>query len=29
MVGEGEHVVQFYEDDADLIRAVGAYLIRP
>lgn len=28
MVGEGEHVVQFYEDDADLIRAVGAYLIR-
>lgn len=28
MVGEGEHVVQFYEDDADLIRAVGAYLAR-
>ncbi len=28
MVGEGEHVVQFYDDDADLIRAVGAYLIQ-
>jgi len=27
MVGDGEHVVQFYDRDADLVRAVGAYLI--
>jgi MEDS: MEthanogen/methylotroph, DcmR Sensory domain/Histidine kinase-like ATPase domain len=26
MVGGGEHVVQFYEQDADLARAVGDYL---
>ncbi len=28
MVGDGEHVVQFYDGDADLIRAVGDYLTR-
>jgi anti-sigma regulatory factor (Ser/Thr protein kinase) len=27
-VGDGEHVVQFYEHDTDLIRAVGGYLVR-
>ncbi|MBV9943904.1 MAG: MEDS domain-containing protein [Solirubrobacterales bacterium] len=27
MVGDGEHVVQFYEREADLVRAVGAYLV--
>jgi anti-sigma regulatory factor (Ser/Thr protein kinase) len=27
-VGDGEHVVQFYDRDADLVRAVGDYLIR-
>ncbi|MGH2881456.1 MAG: MEDS domain-containing protein [Solirubrobacteraceae bacterium] len=27
-VGDGEHVVQFYDDDADLIRAAGAYLVQ-
>ncbi|MBV9366256.1 MAG: MEDS domain-containing protein [Solirubrobacterales bacterium] len=27
MVGDGEHVVQFYEREADLVRAVGTYLI--
>lgn len=27
MVGDGEHVVQFYDREADLVRAVGAYLI--
>jgi hypothetical protein len=26
-VRDGEHVVQFYDDDADLVRAVGDYLI--
>jgi anti-sigma regulatory factor (Ser/Thr protein kinase) len=28
MVGGGEHVVQFYDHDGDLARAVGDYLIR-
>jgi anti-sigma regulatory factor (Ser/Thr protein kinase) len=28
IVGDGSHVVQFYDDDADLIRAAGAYLIQ-
>jgi anti-sigma regulatory factor (Ser/Thr protein kinase) len=28
MVGGGEHVVQFYDDDGDLARAVGDYLSR-
>jgi hypothetical protein len=26
MVGGGEHVVQFYDEDGDLARAVGDYL---
>jgi len=28
MLGDGEHVVQFYDRDADLVRAVGDYLTR-
>jgi MEDS: MEthanogen/methylotroph, DcmR Sensory domain/Histidine kinase-like ATPase domain len=28
MIGGGEHVVQFYDHDGDLARAVGDYLIR-
>jgi KaiC/GvpD/RAD55 family RecA-like ATPase len=28
MVADGEHVVQFYDRDADLVRAVGDYLTR-
>jgi MEDS: MEthanogen/methylotroph, DcmR Sensory domain/Histidine kinase-like ATPase domain len=28
MVGDGEHVVQFYDDDTDLVQAVGRYLVR-
>ena len=28
MVGDGEHVVQFYDHDADLMRAAGDYLTR-
>jgi hypothetical protein len=28
MVGDGEHVVQFYDDDTDLVQAVGGYLVR-
>jgi len=28
MVAEGEHVVHFYADDADLRQAVGGYLIQ-
>src|SRR5436305_11001812 len=27
MVGDGEHVVQFYDHEADLIQAVGDYLV--
>jgi anti-sigma regulatory factor (Ser/Thr protein kinase) len=27
MAGRGEHVVQFYDDDSELARAVGSYLI--
>lgn len=27
MVGDGEHVVQFYDREADLVRVVGAYLV--
>jgi anti-sigma regulatory factor (Ser/Thr protein kinase) len=28
VAGAGEHVVQFYDDEADLARAVGGYLLR-
>ena len=28
MVGGGEHVVQFYDHEGDLARAVGDYLTR-
>src|SRR5213595_2484059 len=27
MVGDGQHVVQFYDDVADLVQAVGDYLV--